>query len=302
MRRLLPSRLLHNGIVLITLSMALSPMGDALSKQLGAQMPALSIVFLRYLTAGLLALALARALGRPLRLPGEGRGALLLSTALVMAAMTLLVAALARAPLGLAVGAFMVAPLVAMLAAALLFGERLSAMRILGALVGFAGALMILRPAGSIQPAILLALAGGICLGLFLALNRHRGGHGDAVSALAMQCLLGSAMLAPLALPGLLTGLPAAAWPALMPWLLLLGALTAATHFLTVAAYGRADAALLAPFFYVNLAAALAIGILWFGERPGPGAVLGLGLIAAGGLIGAQKPLGMIPRRGPEFG
>ena len=302
MRLFLPRRLWQNGIFLITLSMLLTPLGDALSKQLGAQMPALAIVFLRYLAAGLLALALARALGRPVCLPRSGRRALLLSTALVMASMALLVAALARAPLALAVGAFMVAPLVAMLVAALLFGERLSPARLAGALSGFAGAMLILRPPGSFEPAMLLALAGGICLGLFLALNRGGAGRQDPVSALAVQCLLGSAMLAPLALPGLAAFRPAMALP-----VLLLGLLTAATHFLTVGAYRKSDATTLAPFFYVSLVVALVVGLLWLGEFPAPSALFGMGLIALGGLLGVfggaiGQGMRGFPRNRPQFG
>ena len=45
--------------------------------------------------------------------------------------------------------------------------------------------------------------------------------------------------------------------------------ISAACHFLTVAAYQRADATLLAPFLYFNLLTAMAAGFLWFGETLG---------------------------------
>ena len=80
-----------------------------------------------------------------------------------------------------------------------------------------------------------------------------------------MQSLLGAALLAPFALAG---GLPAPT-PALAAGALALGALSAACHGLTVAAYRRAEATVLAPFLYFNLLTADAVGFLWFGETLG---------------------------------
>lgn len=302
MPRLPMLRLFDNGVFLIVLSMALTPFGDALSKQMSAGLSPFSIVFLRYALAGLLALALARLSGRGITVPRTERGGLVLTTGLVMAAMACLAAALARIPLATAVGAFMIAPLVAMLAAVAFNGERLCCGRLAGALAGFAGALLILQPGGGFQPAILLALAGGACLGLFLALTRNRARRADPVSALAVQCLLGSALLAPFALPGLGDFRPAMILPALA-----LGLVTAVTHFLTVGAYRRSDAALLAPFFYVSLIAAILIGLVWFGESPALSALLGMGLIALGGFAGlfggaiGQAMRGFLRNR-PQFG
>ena len=82
-----------------------------------------------------------------------------------------------------------------------------------------------------------------------------------------MQSLLGAALLAPFAFAG---GLPALT-PALLLGALALGPISAVCHFLTVAAYQRADATLLAPFLYFNLLTAMAVGFLFFGETLGLG-------------------------------
>ena len=50
---------------------------------------------------------------------------------------------------------------------------------------------------------------------------------------------------------------------------LALGAISAVCHVLTVAAYRRAEATALAPFLYFNLLTAAAVGFLWFGETLG---------------------------------
>ena len=72
-----------------------------------------------------------------------------------------------------------------------------------------------------------------------------------------MQSLLGSALLAPFAFAG---GLPALT-PGSSSARSRSGAISAVCHFLTVAAYQRADATLLAPFLYFNLLTAMARGL-----------------------------------------
>lgn len=269
---------MQNGIFLILLSMSLTPFGDALSKQMTMTQAPVFIVFLRYLTAGVIALAILVISGKPIEFPRENRTGLLVRTALVMAAMLLLVVALSMAPLASAVGGFLIAPIVAMLISGFIFGEALTASRLIGAIVSFGGALVILRPDTGLELGVLVALMGGGLLGAFLALTRSGPAYSSSVSALAVQCLIGAAMLLPFAaftLKGvqISLALPAAG----------LGIVTAATHFLTVAAYQRTESTLLAPFFYFNLVAAVVIGALCFGERPDWVVSGGLFLIAAGG-------------------
>jgi len=269
---------MQNGIFLILLSMSLTPFGDALSKQLTLSQAPVFIVFLRYLTAGLIALFLLVVSGQSVDFPRENRFGLIVRTALVMGAMLLLVVSLSMAPLASAVGGFLIAPIVAMLISGFVFREPLTVSRVLGAALSFGGALVIPRPDAGIETGVVVALAGGGLLGTFLALTRTAPAYSSSVSALAIQCLMGAAMLFPFAvfnLRGLHVSLlvPAVG----------LGLVTAATHFLTVAAYQRAESTVLAPFFYFNLVAAVVIGALLFGETPDWVVLVGLFLIAAGG-------------------
>ena len=85
---------MRSGVILILLSMSLTPIGDALSKQLGQSQSPIFIVFLRYFTAGMIALLLARIGGIRVSLPDRGRAGLFIRTALVIGAMSMLIAAL----------------------------------------------------------------------------------------------------------------------------------------------------------------------------------------------------------------
>ncbi|NOX39513.1 MAG: DMT family transporter [Alphaproteobacteria bacterium] len=271
---------MQSGVFLILLSVSLTPLGDGLSKYLGQTQSPFFIVFLRYFVAGVIAVIAARATGTPLEFPRRGRGGLLVRTALVMAAMTLLIVALTLIPLAHAVGGFLIAPIVAMLISVSFYGEKLTLARLFGAVISLLGAVLILLPGAELEVGMLIALTGGMLLGAFLALTRQAKNQLNAMSTLTVQCLMGSVMLLPLAASGMAHFHASLIWPALG-----LGGVTAATHLLTVLAYQRADSARLAPFFYFNLVAAIVVGLVWFNEIPSRAAILGLSAIIFGGLV-----------------
>jgi len=156
----------------------------------------------------------------------------------------------------------------------------------MGSAVSFMGAAILLRPEAGLEPGCIFALLGGALLGTYLAATRGSRSQTDALSTLAVQSLLGAGLLAPFALAG---GLPALT-PALFLGALALGTISAICHFLTVAAYQRADATLLAPFLYFNLLTAMAVGFFFFGETLAWTSIVGLLAIAAGGLITLMNP------------
>jgi drug/metabolite transporter (DMT)-like permease len=189
-------------------------------------------------------------------------------------------------PMAKAVGGFLIAPIVSGLLGILIWREPPTATRLLGSAVSCAGAAVLLRPEAGLELGSIFALIGGTLLGTYLAATRGASSRTDALSTLAVQSLLGSALLAPFALAG---GFPPAT-PALLLGALALGGISAICHFLTVAAYQRAEATVLAPFLYFNLLTAMAVGFVFFGETLGASSLAGLAAIAAGGLITLANP------------
>ena len=281
------------GVCFLILAMLLTPAVDGVAKTLSVDHTPMMIAFLRYLSAGLIALAVAYGTGRRIVVAPGDRAGQVVRTALVMGAMTALIAALGMVPMAKAVGGFLIAPVVSGLLGMLVWRERPAAPRLAGSAVSFLGAAILLRPEAGLEPGCLFALLGGALLGTYLAATRGAGPRTDALSTLAVQSLLGSFLLAPFAFAG---GLPAMT-PALVPGALALGATSAVCHFLTVAAYQRADATLLAPFLYFNLLTAMAVGFVVFGETLGWTSTAGVLAIAAGGLLTLIKPEGLAQPR-----
>lgn len=272
------------GVLFLVLAMLLTPAVDGVAKTLSADYAPMEVAFLRYFTAGLIALAVARLGGRRIVVPREDRFGMIFRTALIMAAMTALIAAIGMVPLAQAVGGFLIAPLVSGLLSVALYGEALTPPRVVGALLSLAGAYVLMAPEAGFEPGALLALAGGALLGAYLAATRSAR-QSDALSTLAVQCLLGSAMLAPFAFAN---GLPPVSL-AMVAGALALGTISALCHFLTVAAYARAEATVLAPFLYFNMISAVAVGYCCFGECPSGSSLLALAAIGAGGLVTLMK-------------
>ena len=273
------------GIGILVVAMALTPLTDGFSKALGQDQTAFFICFARYFVAGVIALLIGVVFRKPIEVPHHDRLGQVFRTGLMMGAMVLLIHALSIVPLANAVGGFLIAPVAASLISVLIFKEKLTAHRGIGALVSFAGAFVILRPSGSLEYGTLMALSGGILLGGYLAATRRACACGGAFSTLVVQCLLGSLMVAPLAFWG---GIPDISLQNVQ-YTIALGAVSAICHFLTVAAYIRADATVLAPFFYFNIVFAIPVGFLWFGEIPTPVTVIGLAGIAVGGVIAIRS-------------
>jgi drug/metabolite transporter (DMT)-like permease len=274
------------GVGLLILAMLLTPAVDGVAKTLSADHTPMMIAFIRYFTAGLVALAVARGTGRAIVVPTGDRVGQLVRTALIMGAMTSLIAALGMVPMAKAVGGFLIAPIVSGILGIVLWREPPTSTRLMGSAISFMGAAVLLRPEAGLEPGCIFALIGGALLGTYLAATRGAKSQTDALSTLAVQSLLGAGMLAPFAFAG---GLPVLT-PALLMAALALGSISALCHFLTVAAYQRAEATVLAPFLYFNLLTAMAVGFVFFGETLGWTSIVGLLSIAAGGLLTLMNP------------
>ncbi len=279
-----PRRALLLGLGLMTLGMLTIPMVDGLAKFLSAGHSPLFVAWARYAAACLVVLPVALLVHGRQPLPRRDLGPHFLRTLFLMAAMTLYFLAIATIPLATAISAFFVAPILATLLAVLVLGERLTPRKLAALLLGALGALLILRPGGALEPGILLAMAAGGCFSLYLVATRLAARSSPPVRTLAFQCLVGAALLTPQALWA--WSLPSAA----ELWLfLLMGALSAGSHLLSISAFRYAEASTLAPLVYLELVGSAVIGFLVFDELPDLLVWLGAGVIVAGGLLLIQR-------------
>ena len=191
------------GLILMTIAMLSIPLVDGLAKYLSVSYSPLFLGWARYAVACLIVLPFTAAIHGPHLFPAERRGSHVFRTVFLVTAMTLYFLSIARIPLATAVSTYFVGPIIAAVLSVIVLKERMTARKALSLTLGFVGSIVILRPGGSMDLGILLALGAGIFLCVLS--DRHparragqRSGkdsgvsvcHRDGASDAASRCVL----------------------------------------------------------------------------------------------------------------
>ncbi|MEO8669097.1 MAG: DMT family transporter [Bauldia sp.] len=161
-----------------------------------------------------------------------------------------------------------------------ILGERVRLAVWVSVGLGFVGVLVVARPGlGTFTWAALFPLASALLFGLYQVLTRLVSRGDPPATTLAWTIVVGFVLTTPL--------LPLD-WQAgsLGGWLLvvLTGLLFGVAHFLLIRAFATAPAAILTPFTYSQMVAAVLFGMLVLSEVPDPWTLAGTALIVLAGL------------------
>jgi drug/metabolite transporter (DMT)-like permease len=272
------------GVMLMTAAMLSIPLVDGLAKYLSVRYSPLFISSARYAVACLIVLPFAAAIHGRRLFPAERRATHVLRTVFLVTAMTLYFLSVARIPLATAASTSFVGPIIAIVLSITLLKERMTSRKGLSLALGFVGSIIILRPGGSVDLGILLALGAGVFFAFYLIATRQAAQESDPVKTLAFQCAVGMLLLTPQAV----ASWSAPAWNDLL-FFAGLGLFSAISHILSIVAFRLADASTLAPLVYVELIGAALVGYVAFDEIPGAPTIVGAGFIIAAGLILLQR-------------
>jgi drug/metabolite transporter (DMT)-like permease len=268
------------GTALMAAASLLIPMGDGIAKALITNHSPFFIAWARYAAASLIVVAVTLVWHRTsLSLP-TSFGSNALRTALIVGAMTAFYFAIADIPLATAFGGYFLGPVIAAILSARMLSERITVSRLAAAISGLAGAYLIIRPGADLQLGSLLALLTGALFAGYLVATRVTVSTTSPMEALRFQCIFGALLLTPAA---------AFSWSRLSveEWLLiaLMGTISAACHFMVIAAFRHAEAIVLSPLVYLELVTAVVLGYVFFSELPDALAWMGIVLIVIAGLI-----------------
>jgi drug/metabolite transporter (DMT)-like permease len=270
----------RRGVLAMSLGMCSFVANDSLVKYVSQSLPAAQLIVLRGLFATALLLGVCAALGALGQVPALLDRRVAARAGIDATATLIYLTSLFHLPIGNAVAINMATPLVITLFAMLLFRERGGAGRWLAIATGFAGVLLIVQPAGA------------------------------AFNAYALLCLVGTVFHAARDLmtrtidpriPSIVVTLSTAVavtlfsgiWAAFGSWqpvsggqLALLAAASvflSAGYYLLIIAMRAGEMSLIAPFRYVGLLFALALGYLVWRDVPNLLAWCGIALLAAAG-------------------
>ena len=189
-----------------------------------------------------------------------------------------------------------VTPVVMVILAALMLGERLRLIRISAVLIGLLGVVIITAPRfsagfGSTEALGALLTLGSATMAAFAQVFVKSMSGKESTAAIVFYFSMTAAVLSLLTLPF--------GWvmPRGLEWVWLIGAglIGGVGQILLTASYRHADAGVIAPFSYVSMLWSIVIGFFWFGDVPTWTMLAGAALIIGAGLaiVLRERQLGL---------
>jgi drug/metabolite transporter (DMT)-like permease len=198
------------------------------------------------------------------------------------------VSAISAVPLTTASAINFTAPVMVVILSIPLLGEKVGLHRWGAVLVGFAGALVIIRPgAAGVPPEVGLLVVAAALFALYQIMTRKLAGA-DSVATSSLYTLAVTLIVSAAAIP----------WHYQPPtpentivWLVFLvtGLFGGIRHTLVVKAYECAPASVISPFFYAELVGVTLLGFLIFDDLPDATTWTGTAIIVSSGLYIAHR-------------
>ena len=280
------------GVFWVTLSMALLAGLAAFSRAvINAGVHPFEVVFLRNLFAVTMLLPLLAWRGWSLA-RSDQIGLYSWRVAISLFSMQAWFYAIALIPIGEVTAISFLSPLFGTLGAIFLLGERVRIRRWTALLVGFIGAMIILRPAGApLGLGQICAILSAMTMGLTAILVKQLTANDDPDKIV----FLTNALLLPLSLvPALFVW----SWPSLhvLPYLLGMGICAVLGHVLLVRGYAATDASLAMTFEFSRLPFVVGIAYLVFGETIDRWTWIGATIIFASAVYITRREARLKPR------
>lgn len=269
-------------IVLTLITIGVFGVQDAISKVLVQTYSPFQITMMRYwgFAAFSLLLVMRQA---PLRQALNSKVPLwqVLRGVLLMADIWFFALALRTVPLGELQAITVVYPLLVTLFAIPILGEKVGIFRFVAVAVGFAGALVIVRPGGlPLDWGVGFALSSATLYAIYIVITRKVSQFDSAATSMTYTALIGLVM----------SGVVGAFFWQPMGWgdfalVVVVMGTTCAGHGLMVYALSMAPASVVQPFNYFSLPWAIGLSAVVFGHWIDPISLIGAAIIVGAGLV-----------------
>ena len=269
------------GILLVLLAMSIVPAMDGIAKHLGETYSVFEITWARFFFHFLILCPIVfwRYGRRAFHVPRFGlqvfRGGLLLLATICF------FASLQWLPMADTLSLFFISPLIVTGLSPWLLGEQVGVRRWSAVVVGFIGALIIVRPGiGVFEWASLFGLGSGACYAAYIIITRKLSGTAPPLVTLAFTAMLGAVALSVMVPVVWIPPADLATWGLMVA----LGVIAATGHFLLIVAYERAPAPVLAPYHYSEIIMTTIIGYAVFSDFPDRWTLLGIAVVVGSGI------------------
>lgn len=268
------------GILAMVCGTGLITLSDAASKYLTEHYPVGQVICLRQIAALLVMVPYVCYVTGIGALRPVNRGGQLLRSLLFVGSAVLTVTSLSLLPLSFVTIMLFSGPLFVALLSSPILGERVGIHQWIAIVAGFAGVLLIVRPAGSgFEWLMLLPVVAAFINGLRDAVTRRISRTDSSISVLFWS---GIAVI----FAGFVTfpfGWKAVDWEG-AAWFVAAGFFNGTAHFLAIEAFRLGNAAVVAPFRYSGLLWAMLIGFLVWREVPDLWMLTGAAIVIGAGI------------------
>ncbi|MFT3974209.1 MAG: DMT family transporter [Amaricoccus sp.] len=190
--------------------------------------------------------------------------------------------ALTLVPLSQLVALEFTNPIWVALLAPILLGERLTRTRLLGALLGFIGVLVVAQPGSStLGPGHAAALVAAVCFALNTIFTKRIMAHDSVLCVMFWMTLIQGLLSLALSAPG---GIPLPS-AHLLPWIAVVGVTGLSAHYSLTSALGHAPATIVAPMEFLRLPLITVVGSVVYGEDLRLSVFVGAAIIIVGNLV-----------------
>lgn len=277
------------------LSTLFSAVNGAVAKVLAEDLSALEIVFFRNIIG--VTLILVMLAYRPPKLSGGHLGFLILRGFLGFSAMILFFYTITAIPLGEAITLNKTSPLFVSIIAFFLLKERLSYLGVAALFMGFAGVVMITKPSGIMMSYehFLGVLGGFFAAAAYATIRRIKDLYDPRVIVLSFMgmgtvvpillFMLASVYTPPEALSFLISDFVLPDTPKVWLFIALMAVIATISQWLLTKAYTTTHAGIIGIVSYTNIPFAIGFGVMLGDMFPDLLALMGIGLIIAGGLL-----------------
>ena len=270
------------GVALLCLGLFIVPINDALAKYLSDEIGILEIIWARFFGHFIILVPLVYLL--------RGKASFFNSNTKHQVARGLFIffgtaffyIAITNIPLANALSLLLVAPIIVVILSVYFLGEKITYLKILCALVGFIGTILVIQPGfSSFNIYSAYAFISGLFYAMYLIYTRKVNFISDSLVTLSYSTIPGAVIMTIL-LPLYWSSIPDFSQIILLACI---GPVVIVSHFLFIKAYQFAEASVLAPIHYFEIVSNALISILFFKDIPSILVTFGILCIISSGVL-----------------
>lgn len=277
------------GVALMIAFCVIAPLIDVASKLATQQVPVGIVTLGRFVVQGALMLPIVLLMGLRLRIGPRVLWLTMLRALTAILSTYCFVAAVRHMPIADALAIAFVEPFIILMIGRLVLNEQVGPRRLGASVVGFCGALLVIRPSFAAFGAVaLLPLGTALFFAFYMLITRRLSREVHPVTMQMHTAIVASLMCLPLLGAGHLLGEPTLRLEAprgiFWLWVFCVGLAATVSHMAMTYALQLAPSSTLAPLHYLEIVTATMFGYLVFGDFPDAMTWAGVVVIVASGL------------------